>query len=294
MNFPREYSEPGMQPKAAAAKKCNDEDPAFRCACVDCPAVCPELPAVEQAGACKVGALPCLSFAAILVYGLALFGGLSGVTGRVAWKKYRQRQSEGQQLLLDPRPHDDDDDDDDGDHEELLFRNGFAKSKPGRYSLNTWCTSAFRKLGHFAARFPGITIGSTIVVALALSLGWTRFSVERDPARLWVSPTSAAAEDKAFFDANFGPFYRTEKIFLVNDVGGDVGPVLSYDTLRWWMDVEKSIRRLKGPEQGVTLDDVCFKPTGSACVIQSVGGLLRQRPGHGRPEQLEGSAQPVR
>jgi Niemann-Pick C1 protein len=107
-----------------------------------------------------------------------------------------------------------------------------------------------------------------------MSLGWLNFEIETDPVRLWVSPDSAAAQEKDFFDEKFGPFFRAEQAFLVNDTGAEPGPVLSYDTLHWWFDVESRIQRLMSLEGGVTLDDVCFKPVGDACVVQSISGYF--------------------
>ncbi|EAQ85260.1 hypothetical protein CHGG_09274 [Chaetomium globosum CBS 148.51] len=192
INFPTSYADKDMNPLPMKPKKCNDEDPNFRCACIDCPAVCPELPAVEEAGSCHVGVLPCLSFASILTYSVFLF--------------------------------------------------------------------------------------FTLVVLL-LSAGWFHFEIEKDPARLWVSPTSEAAQEKAFFDDNFGPFYRTEKIFLVNDLNASApGPVLDRDTLLWWFDVEASVRNLRGSKYESTLQDLCLKPTHDACVVQSVAAYFHNDP----------------
>jgi len=273
INFPTEYSEPGMEARPMAAKKCNDEDPNFRCACVDCPAVCPELPAVEKAGSCHVGALPCLSFASIFTYSMLLLSFGVALVGHVAWKKHSKRRTERLRLLTDAAPSDDED-------EGYLTQNGAMFDRPQRtYIINTWCDAAFSRLGHVAARFPAITIMSSIIVVAILSAGWFRFEIEQNPARLWVSPTSAAAEEKAFFDDNFGPFYRAEKIFLVNDTNAEgPGPVLSYDTLIWWMDVEDRARKLKGQNWGTELEDVCFKPTGEACVVQSVAAYFQDDP----------------
>jgi len=264
INFPTKYSEPDMAGQDMKPKKCNDEDPNFRCSCVDCPAVCPELPAVEEAGSCRVGVLPCLTFASILVYGILFFSLVIAVTGHVAWKKYEQRRSERRHLLQGAEPSDDEDEGD-------LLRNRATYTRSQKtYKINTWCDTAFSKLGHFCARFPAITICSSLVVVVALSIGWIKFDVEREPVRLWVSPDSAAAQEKAFFDNNFGAFYRAEKVFLVNDTSSSgTGPVLSYDTFTWWAGVENEIQQLKGSDYGTSFQDVCFKPTGPACVVQS-------------------------
>jgi Niemann-Pick C1 protein len=106
-----------------------------------------------------------------------------------------------------------------------------------------------------------------------LSLGWIRFTVETDPVRLWVSPESDAAKEKIFFDENFGPFFRAEQAFLVSDQNA-AATVMDYDTLKWWFDVEGRVNRLRAPG-GIALDDVCYKPTGDACVIQSFTGYFQ-------------------
>ena len=273
INFPTSYAEHKMEPLPMKPKKCNDEDPSFRCACIDCPAVCPELPAVVEAGSCHVGALPCLSFASILTYSVLLFLFAGAVTGKVAWSRHAKRRSERLRLLTDAAPSDDEDEGD-------LTENGAMFDRPqNTYIVNTWCDAAFSRLGHVAARFPALTIVSSTLVVLLLSVGWYHFEIEKNPARLWVSPTSEAAQEKDFFDSHFGPFYRTEKIFLVNDVDASApGPVLTYDTLLWWMDVEKSVRQLKGAKFGSTLQDLCLKPTGDACVVQSVSAYFQDDP----------------
>ncbi|KAF6842989.1 Niemann-Pick type C-related protein 1 [Colletotrichum musicola] len=272
INFPTSYEEPSMAPREMTPKKCNDEDPNFRCACVDCPAVCPELPAVSKPGDCHVGVLPCLSFAAIFTYGVLLFAAIAVVIGHVAWRRRARRESERLRLLQDASPSDDEDEGD-------LVQNGAMLDRPQRYyKINTWCDAAFGSLGRAAARYQGITIGVALIVVVILSAGWVRFDLEKDPARLWVSPTSPAAQEKAFFDENFGPFYRAEKVFLVNDLDGTPAPVLSYDTLLWWMEVEKSVKQLKGAKYGAYLDDICLKPTGTSCVVQSVAAYFENEP----------------
>ncbi|KAK5653323.1 hypothetical protein OQA88_9014 [Cercophora sp. LCS_1] len=273
INFPPEYKEPGMGARPATPKKCNDEDPNFRCACVDCPDVCPKLPDVKEAGSCHVGKLPCLSFASIFTYSVLLFSAVVAVFGHVAWKRHSKRRSERLRLLTDAAPSDDEDEGD-------LTQNRAMFDRPQKtYIVNTWCDIAFSRLGHVAARFPAITIFTSVLFVILLSLGWFHFELEKDPARLWVSPTSAAAQEKAFFDASFGPFYRAEKVFLVNDTNpSGPGPVLSYDTLTWWMGVEKSVRELHGSKFDITLQDLCLKPTGDACVVQTVSAYFYDDP----------------
>ncbi|PHH80556.1 hypothetical protein CDD80_1068 [Ophiocordyceps camponoti-rufipedis] len=266
INFPESYGDAHMGPlKNMHPKSCNDSDPNYRCVCVDCPQVCPKLPAVDKQGSCRVGALPCLSFASIFTYCVLLSAMVASVFGHVAWKRYAQHQAERTRLLHGSSHSDDDD-------EGGPVLTDAARDRPTRrYWLNDKCDRAFGRLGHAAARFPGLTIGTSLLVVAILSAGWFRFDLEKEPARLWVSPSSAAAQEKEYFDTNFGPFYRAEKIFLVNDtLPSGPGPVLSYETLKWWSEVEQDIERIVSPTFRDSLRDVCYRPANDACVVQSV------------------------
>ena len=247
---------------------CNDTDPAFRCSCVDCPDVCPTLPEVKDVEYCHVGMLPCLSFAVIVIYTLCLLLLVTAIAGHVWYRSHKQRKTERLRLLQDAAPSDDE------DEGEYVHNAGVLDRPTRNYYLNHIFDRAFSNLGRFSARYPALTIGTNILIIGLLSLGWLRFEIEKDPVRLWVSPDSAAAQEKAFFDSNFGPFYRTEQAFLVND-SAPHGTILSTENLRLLFDMEESISRMMTPEHGLTLDDVCFKPTGDACVVQSVSGWFQ-------------------
>lgn len=265
INFPRphEYSEEGARALDMVPKKCNDEDENFRCACIDCPAVCPKLPEVKATNSCHVGSLPCLSFGAILTYGILMLLLATALYGHIAWAKHSRRKAERLRLLQDSAPSDDEDEGD-------MVDNGAMYDRPQRnYWINTVCDNAFNHLGYAAAKFPGIMIGLSVLVVGLLSLGWMRFDIEQDPARLWVSPTSAAAQEKKFFDHNFGPFYRAEQLFIINDTHPGA-TVMSSDMLHWLVNVEADAAGIKGTKTGAMLNDVCFKPAGEACVVQSV------------------------
>lgn len=253
----------GMRALSAKPKACHDPDPAFRCSCIDCPDVCPELPAVAEPEQCHVGLLPCLSLAVILIYSVFLLLLILASSYR-AYRERRFRKPERVRLLQDPSPSDDEDEGD------LVRNGGYLEPSYRAYRLNSICDRAFSRLGAVCARFPGLTIGTSFMLVVVLSFGWFRFAVETDPVRLWVSPSSEVAQEKEYFDSNFGPFYRAEQAFLVNDTG----PVMSYETLSWWCDVESRVRRMISLNRGLSLDDVCFKPTGNACVVESLTGYF--------------------
>ncbi|KAF2670217.1 multidrug efflux transporter AcrB transmembrane domain-containing protein [Microthyrium microscopicum] len=270
MNFNRsnEADFPGMKPMDKKTRSCNDEDEQYRCACVDCPQSCKALPEVADEGECYVGILPCLSFAVIIVYSGLLLMLVMTISGHVAYQKHAQRKNEQLRLLHDAAQSDDEDEGD------IVHNAGMLERPQRHYWLNTLCDKAFSKLGMFCAEFPAITIGLSLFGVALLSLGWIRFAVETDPVRLWVSPDSAAAKEKAYFDDNFGRFYRAEQVFIVNDTDVSKAPVVSYDTLRWMFDIEGRVNRLRAPG-GITLDDVCFKPVDNVCVVQSVSGYFQ-------------------
>ncbi|OJI98654.1 hypothetical protein ASPVEDRAFT_147852 [Aspergillus versicolor CBS 583.65] len=258
----------GMEALPIHPKACNDADPAYRCSCVDCPDVCPELPEIKTEKQCHVGLIPCMSFSVILIYSIFLLV-IAGFSSYFTWKEHRYRKPERVRLLQDPNPSDDEDEGD------IVQGAGHLEYPRGFYKLNSMLDTVFSRIGSVCARFPALTIISSVVVVVLLSFGWLRFSVETDPVRLWVSPTSAAAKEKEFFDKNFGPFYRAEQAFLVNDNSSNAGGrVLDYDTLSWWFGVESRVSRVISLDRGLSLDDVCFKPTGDACVIQSVTGYF--------------------
>ncbi|KAH7127186.1 sterol-sensing domain of SREBP cleavage-activation-domain-containing protein [Dendryphion nanum] len=265
MDFPRPDKDefPGLVPMNKTAHPCNSTDEAYRCACLDCGGSCTELKEVSEVKQCYVGLLPCLSFAVIVIYSVLLGLLCIAVAGHVAYQKHSKHKHERLRLLHDIEPSDDEDEGD------IVHNIGMLDRPTKHYFINTWCDRMFSRLGYICARFPAITIVTSVLVVLLMSLGWFRFQVETDPVRLWVAPESAAAKEKAFFDEKFGPFFRAEQVFIVNETG----PVLSYDTLRWWFDVEAQVRRHRSLRNGgVTLDEICFKPVGDDCVVQSLTG----------------------
>lgn len=267
INFPNHSKEdfPGTTPVSDETAACNSTDPDLKCSCVDCAGSCIELPAVAETEECHVGSWPCLSFAVVLVYALALTMLILAITGHVTYRKRTRSKNERLRLLQDTAMSDDEDED------EYPQPTSPSIAPTRKYFINTLCDRALSRLARLSARYPALTISTSVFVVALLSLGWIRFDVERNPVRLWVAPNSAAASEKAFFDESFGPFFRAEQVFLVNDTNSaGPGPVLTYETLAWWFDVESRVQRLKSQHQAATFDDICYKPTGSACVVQSV------------------------
>jgi len=134
--------------------------------------------------------------------------------------------------------------------------------------------------------------------------GLVGLRVETAPLRLWVEPGSAAATNKVAFDASFGPFYRIEQIVLSTPRAphGKQAPILTREALELVFSIHEAVNALaprqphrrevgasddggvgpseavgrsrKGRDDGlgrpVMLQDVCYKPFGTDCAVESV------------------------
>ncbi|CAG8567305.1 3051_t:CDS:2, partial [Acaulospora colombiana] len=340
INFPSEAPE-GFIPLDTRPRNCADTDLGSKCACVDCPSVCPALPYQptpdERAKSCQIGSVTCLTLILLIAYGLAAASFLLGFTIQKLLRRKKDRSYERVALSGDTgsslnnqgavsQPlHSTGANQPDTrrntlvgasslalyfDGEESAAPSDVARHHLGRgaslldpietvqprqYRLNTILRRAFYHIGLTCATHPWLTFAIIFTLFGGLNYGWKYFQIETDPVRLWVAPTSESRIQKDFFDEHFGPFYRPQQVFITAPSGtaslvdpvtnssalsGDLQPVLSWERLNWWDNVEKEIADLTTGD-GITLEDVCFKPAGpdGECVIQSVlawfGGLER-------------------
>jgi len=185
----------------------------------------------------------------------------------------------------------------------LSFEPSFSSStptipaQPRTYPLNTLLSKSFHTLGYFCAKRPVITILLGLTVCGLINIGWKRFEVEKDPVRLWVPSGSPVANQKQVFEANFGPFYRTEQVFFsvappssrsaIDEDNEDAykaqawnpidSPVLTFESLSYILSVENTIRTLTSPSSKTSLPQVCFAPSSTSpestnledCIVQS-------------------------
>ncbi|KAG6886081.1 hypothetical protein C0993_004071 [Termitomyces sp. T159_Od127] len=296
----------GLSPLNTTPRGCADNDLASRCTCIDCPSICPALPPVTPPHAeptCHIGAFSCLTFVLLVGYTLAVLGFLSGYLISNSIRKRRERSYERVALSEDatsPRlqtrglvgqsslaQYLDDDSLGTQSGSRNLGRGTTLLDpdetlQPRQYPLNTFLRRGFYRLGLFAATSPWLTFSAVFLLVGLLNIGWRSFEIETDPVRLWVAPTSESKLQKEFFDESFGPFYRTEQIFVTSAPALDDqasnfslavtnAPVLSWERLKYWFGVEEYIRNMRSPS-GYGLADVCFKPAGprGACVVQSI------------------------
>ncbi|KXN87893.1 Niemann-Pick type C-related protein 1 [Leucoagaricus sp. SymC.cos] len=279
INFPT-TSPADITPYGPPPRNCYDGDLTSRCTCIDCPDICPTLPPVPLPDAgptCVVGSITCLSFILTITYTLAVLSFLTGYAISALSRHRREKSYERVALSEDassPRIH-----------TRGLVGTGSLSQYIEEDSLGA--QKGFYHLGLFAANHPWLMFACVFAVIGLLNVGWENFTVETDPVRLWVAPDSESRLQKEYFDAHFGPFYRTEQIFVtaspramdstsnttktLSITVGEKGPALTWNRLKYWFGVEENIRNLVSPN-GFTLDDVCFKPAGprGACVVQSV------------------------
>lgn len=308
IDFPVETPS-GVSPLDPPPRNCYDNELTSRCTCIDCPDICPTLPPVPPPytePTCTVGSVTCLSFVLTITYTLAVVGFLTGYATSSLRRLHREKICERVALseeassprirspgLAGARSLSQFIDEDSLGAQSVLGRGALLldpieTAQPRRNRLNNVIRKGFYHLGFFSANHPWLIFSIVFLIIGLLNIGWKNFTVETDPVRLWVAPDSESKLQKEYFDIHFGPFYRTEQIFVTAAVGAGPdgvsksnvstaissrgrGPVLDWKRLEYWFDVEKDIRSLVSPN-GFTLDDVCFKPAGprGACVVQSV------------------------
>lgn len=234
---------------------CNDPD--YKCSCSDCELSCPKLDPLKN-GKCTVGPFPCFSFSILLLY-IALLSAL------LIWYSLLRSASKRSMAFLTRDDFTDlGDESDRSSSGNLLFNNLETK----KYVINEKISSVITNWTNITISSPFFTLSLVGLMLIVFALLLTFYGeLERDPVNLWVSKNSDKYKEKVYFDEHFGPFYRTQQIFVVNETG----PVLSqYDTFKWWFDVEKHITESLTSVEGITYQDICFRPTeDSTCVIES-------------------------
>ncbi|CDH09686.1 probable Niemann-Pick type C-related protein 1 [Zygosaccharomyces bailii ISA1307] len=230
---------------------CND--PVYKCACADCDASCPELSRLRK-GSCKVGKLNCFSFSVLIVYAALLLGAVLFHIYLFVFKK-----------RISPISNDDDTSAENsgmtsGDR---LFETYDVKS----YGINNFISYLAGGVSRYVANNPYFVLAfSAGLVAVSGLLLVIFGELETDPVNLWVNQNDEKFKEKMYFDEKFGEFYRVEQIFVVNETG----PVMSYDTMKWWFKVERDITELLRNSEGITYQDLCFRSSeDSTCVIES-------------------------
>lgn len=235
-------------------------DPDYKCACSDCEESCPVLEAFDDR-ICQVGGLPCFSFSVIISYIIIMVSAFVWFVFRRTSQKEETTKMIAEEIELEELTDQD---------ESLLQGSRIDKNEytMKSYRINDELSAFIDPIATFATLKPKFVISVTSVIVLLFAIALFVYGdLEQEPINLWVSKSSPKFKEKEYFDEYFGPFYRTEQIFVVNETG----PVLSsYETIQWWFDVENDIANQLKSDENVGYEDLCFRPSSEyTCVIES-------------------------
>ncbi|GBG66859.1 hypothetical protein CBR_g70736 [Chara braunii] len=281
INFPKSLPRKStMQPLGIEMVPCNDS--LLECSCGDCPTAqdcAPPLPPIpRKAGGCSL-ALGGMNVACLdLAFGVLYVVYLVAVAVGWAWIKKSEPDvllgGEGlSEHLLD--------DDDNTEVKDEIFPAGDAENEslssqvPAGEAILRWLGVWYRHQGIWIARHPVGVILCTSAIFFFMMLGMLRFEVETAPEKLWVSPGSRAAVERAFFDHHLGPFYRIEQLLVATMPTGNethAPSIVRDENIRLLFEMQKKVDELTVNVSGrqVSLRDICFRPMGSECATQSV------------------------
>ncbi|SCU78692.1 LADA_0A06942g1_1 [Lachancea dasiensis] len=238
---------------------CDDEK--YKCACADCSSSCPTLTPLMNRSR-KIAGLPYFSFVVVSVYSLLFVLIFAWHIYYASTRKDRLvLEHEVEQVL-------------DMDANDTIFQEHTYRI----YAFDKAVADYMSTVTNFSQQRPYLVLLLTFFVVLILtSCAWLFGRLETNPVNLWVSQSSPKYQEKQYFDEKFGPFYRIEQIFVVNETG----PVMSYENLEWWFKVEKEITEKLVSHENRGYQDLCFRPTDdSSCVVESMtqyfGGQLPQ------------------
>lgn len=235
-------------------------DPDYKCACSDCEESCPVLKPLDDS-ICQIGGLPCFSFSAILSYVVI-------IVSILIWLGFKRASaSNGTTKIIDGDIELEELPDQDKSllKDDTIVAEEYAMKS---YKINDILSSFIDPVATFATFRPRFVIFLTSIITILFAVALYLFGdLEQEPINLWVSKSSPKFKEKQYFDEHFGPFYRTEQIFVVNETG----PVFSsYETVQWWFDVENEIANKLKSSEDVGYEDLCFRPsTEYDCVIES-------------------------
>lgn len=249
------------------------DDSVYKCACSDCPSSCPTLPPFHDfLKKCRVGPIPCFSFAVILVWLVIIL-----LIGAYHMYLAKQRRLEIERLnsLIEGGF------DCESMDEELpeLERRLSASSRSFKQSdwtrkwsvlqeeiisllesvlANTsfWCSSNPLKT---------LLICAMVIGTMCCGLKWLEW--ETNPVNLWVSPDEPALHNLQYFESHFGEWFRIEQLIISS--ANPETPVLSWENVQWWFEKELELQALQHENSTYELEQLCFKPMGDTCAIES-------------------------
>ncbi|KAJ6638858.1 NPC intracellular cholesterol transporter 1 like 1b [Pseudolycoriella hygida] len=230
----------------------------YPCSCMDCAGSCPSGdPPAEESATRKVGGLNVIT----LVIGI-LLGGL-GVAAVLIQTYFDSNERE------------------------------LPKLCGGFNGINLCYATFFQRWGTLCANNPILVLAVFSWIIAGLAYGIQNLVIITDPAELWASPTSQIRIEKDYFESRFGPFYRTNQIFIkptntqhieyeIDSEKHTYGPAFNYEFLLEVFRLQMLIQEI-GVEEGAGLEKICYTPLLPSdtepqikdCVVQSLFGYYK-------------------
>uniref|UniRef100_A0A8C6RZ73 NPC1 like intracellular cholesterol transporter 1 n=1 Tax=Nannospalax galili TaxID=1026970 RepID=A0A8C6RZ73_NANGA len=151
-----------------------------------------------------------------------------------------------------------------------------SRAQKRSLTLHTVLGNFFQSWGTRVASWPITVLVVSFLFVIALATGMIFIELTTDPVDLWSAPNSQARKEKAFHDEHFGPFFRTNQVFLtaLNQSGYIynsllLGPknfsgILSLDLLLELLELQESLRHMQvwspEAERNISLQDICYAP----------------------------------
>uniref|UniRef100_A0A8C5L4U1 NPC1 like intracellular cholesterol transporter 1 n=1 Tax=Jaculus jaculus TaxID=51337 RepID=A0A8C5L4U1_JACJA len=243
----------GIQPLSGEITPCNESrgEGMAACSCQDCAASCPVISQPQPLRpSFYMGQMP--GWLALIIIFTAVFVVLTAVLVRL-----RVASSEAKDKTAapaaDPRP-----------------------SRQRSLSPHNVLDRFFQRWGTKVASRPVTFLVVSLLVVIALGTGLSSLKLTTDPVDLWSAPKSQARKEKAFHDQHFGPFFRTNQVFLTAPNRSSyrydsllLGPknfsgILSLDLLLDVLELQERLRHLQvwSPEaqRNISLQDICYAP----------------------------------
>ncbi|XP_030379061.1 NPC intracellular cholesterol transporter 1 homolog 1b [Scaptodrosophila lebanonensis] len=179
----------------------------------------------------------------------------------------------------------------------LIFWGSFGRCQAPNVCMPTlyggFLHTSFRFWGTFCAKHPVLVLAICSWVIGGLGYGIRYMNVTTDPVELWAGEESRTRIEKEYFDEHFGPFYRTNQIFVkpkdksyfTHEAPSGLlqfGPAYEFNFLKEVFELQEAIMKL-GLDEGVGLNKVCYapmlypgeEPEVKDCVIQSLYGYFQ-------------------
>jgi Niemann-Pick C1 protein len=151
--------------------------------------------------------------------------------------------------------------------------------------MDQYMASQMKRWGVFISggRRPYYTIAIMLTFAIVCGIGLTKIEVETNPVKLWVAESSRPYKERDRYGELFMPFYRSQQVMFVPKDGGSIGRAAYLkEAIRLQQivaDVTSGPADAAFPER-VTLDDICWKTTGTACAVNSITQYFQNRMDH--------------